>query len=220
MSEHPLTDTQWHAAHLVWNYHHLHQPLRHCDVAIGLGSHDIGVPAYTAQLYHAGWFPTVVFTGAVNPTRPDLFPRGEAIHFRDHARTLGVPDQAILVEPDATNTGLNFTLSRDLLAAAGIRPRTVMVIAMPYMQRRAYATCRHVWPDVEVTCTSQPLEFDDYLKTIGDGRLVVDMLVGDLQRVIEYPRQGFAIAQDVPQDVLDAYHNLLDDGFTSRLLTT
>ena len=223
MSEHhphAITDQQWRAAHLIWNYHQLGQPLQHCDVAIGLGSHDVGVPAYAAHLYHAGWFPILVFSGAVNPTRPELFPHGEAVHFAEHARALGVPQDAILVEPHATNTGMNITLSRDLLAAAGVHPRSVMLIAMPSMQRRAYATCRQVWPEVDVTCASQSLEFDDYLKTIGDDRLVVDMLVGDLQRVIEYPRHGFAIAQQVPQDVLDAYHALLNDGFTSRLLTT
>jgi len=93
-----------------------------------------------------------------------------------------------------------------------------MLIAMPYMQRRAYATCRKLWPEVQVVCASQPLEFDDYVKTIGDEVLVANMLVGDLQRVIEYPRLGFAIEQEVPKDVHAAYQRLLDQGFTRRLL--
>ncbi|MFI5497316.1 YdcF family protein [Actinoplanes sp. NPDC051859] len=215
-----VTQDQWHAARLIWDYHQMHHHIRHCDVAIGLGSHDMGVPEYTAELFHAGWFPTMVFTGAVNPTHPERFPRGEAVHFREHALSHGVPESAILLEPEATNTGLNITLSRAVLHQAGIQPRRVMVIAMPYMQRRAYATCRKVWPDVEVVCTSQPLEFDDYVKTIGDERLVIDMLVGDLQRVVEYPRLGYAIEQTVPKDVHDAYHQLLHEGFTRRLLTT
>jgi hypothetical protein len=221
VSEHrqPLSDDQWRAAHLLWDYHQLGHPLRNCDVAIGLGSHDLGVPVHTAELYHQGWFPRIVFTGAVNPTRPDRFPRGEAVHFREQAMALGVPDTAILTEPHATNTGANFALSRRLLADAGIHPRTVMVIAMPYMQRRAYATCRKLWPEVDVVCASQRLEFDDYLKTIGDDQMVVDMLVGDLQRVIEYPRRGFAVDQHVPEDIQHAYHHLLDHGFTRRLLT-
>jgi hypothetical protein len=217
--QHTISDDQWRAAHLLWSYHQLGHPLQHCDAAIGLGSHDLGVPAYAADLYHAGWFPTLIFTGAVNPTRPELFPRGEAIHFAEHARALGVPDNAILVEPHATNTGLNITLSRQALADAGIHPRRIMLIAMPYMQRRAYATCRKVWPEVDVVCASQQLMFDDYLKAIGNDRLVVDMLVGDLQRVIEYPRQGYAVDQPVPEDVHDAYRQLLADGFTRRLLT-
>ncbi|MEV8475360.1 hypothetical protein [Streptomyces sp. NPDC051173] len=77
---------------------------------------------------------------------------------------------------------------------------------------------RKVWPEVEVICASASLEFDDYVKTIGDEKLVVDQLVGDLQRVIEYPKLGFAIEQDVPEDVHAAYRSLLEDGFDSRLL--
>jgi uncharacterized SAM-binding protein YcdF (DUF218 family) len=215
---HTVTERQWRAARLIWDYHQMGHPLRQCEAAIGLGSHDMGVPEYAAELFHAGWFPTMVFTGAVNPTHPARFPRGEAVHFREHALSLGVPGTAILTEPQATNTSLNITLSRAVLDAAGIRPRTVMLIAMPYMQRRAYATCRKVWPEVDVVCASQPLEFDDYVKTIGDEHLVIDMLVGDLQRVVEYPRMGFAVEQHVPKEVHDAYQQLVEGGYTRRLL--
>lgn len=213
-----ITDEQWRDATIIWDYHQMHHELRPCDVAIGLGSHDFGVPAYAAELYHADLFPALVFTGSINPTHPDRFPRGEAVHFREHAVTLGVPDTAILVEPAATNTGQNITKSKAALAAAGVTVTSVMLIAMPYMQRRAYATCRKLWPEVQVVCASQPLEFDDYVKTIGDEVLVTNMLVGDLQRVIEYPALGFAIEQEVPEDVHVAYQRLLDQGFTRRLL--
>ncbi|MEQ7127946.1 ElyC/SanA/YdcF family protein [Actinopolymorpha sp. B11F2] len=54
---------------------------------------------------------------------------------------LGVPADAVLVEPAATNTGENITLSRQLLADARIEAANVMVISMAYMERRAYATC-------------------------------------------------------------------------------
>lgn len=40
----------------------------------------------------------------------------------------------------------------------------------------------------------------------------------DLQRVIAYPKLGFAIDQDVPEDVHAAYESLLTVGFDSRLL--
>ncbi len=94
-----------------------------------------------------------------------------------------------------------------------------MLISKPYMERRSFATARKLWPDVEIVCAPEPLELDDYFRSIGDEKLVVDMLVGDLQRVIEYPKQGFAIAQDVPENVHDAYESLIRDGFTSRLIS-
>jgi uncharacterized SAM-binding protein YcdF (DUF218 family) len=215
-----ITDDQRQQAQLIWDYHQMHHQARPADAAIGLGSHDLGVPAYCAHLYRAGLFPTLVFTGGPNPTAPERVPRGEAVHFREHALALGVPDTAILLEPQARNTGQNITLSRQVLAEAGVTPTTVLLVSMPYMERRSFATARKLWPEVEVICASEPLEFDDYLKSIGDEKLVTDQLVGDLQRVIEYPRLGFAIEQDVPEDVHAAYQSLIGHGFTSRLLAT
>ncbi|MFH9422395.1 YdcF family protein [Streptomyces sp. NPDC017529] len=215
-----INEGQWHNAKLIWDYHQMHHQLRPCDVAIGLGSHDLRVAAFTAELYHAGLFPALVFTGGNSPNTAARFPRGEAVHFREHALGLGVPDASVLIEPNAANTGQNIAFSREVLAAAGIMPKSVLLTAMPYMERRAYATCRKVWPEVEVVCASEPLEFDDYLKAIGDEAFVTDMLVGDMQRVIEYPKLGFAIEQDVPEDVHAAYRSLVEDGFDSRLLAS
>jgi hypothetical protein len=93
-----------------------------------------------------------------------------------------------------------------------------MLLSKLYMQRRGYATMRKSWPGPDVVCASESLSFDDYLKSIGDDKLVIDMLVGDLQRVIDYPARGFAIAQDVPGSVMDAYRRLTAAGYDSRLM--
>lgn len=71
---------------------------------------------------------------------------------------------------------------------------------------------------VEVICASEPIEFADYINAVGDPRLVLDMLVGDLQRVIEYPALGFAVEQEVPNNVRHAYERLVDAGYVSRLM--
>ncbi|MER8262804.1 YdcF family protein [Streptomyces griseus] len=219
-SQQVITEDQWHQAKAIWDYHQMHHQAHPADVAIGLGSHDLGVATRAAELYHAGLFPTLVFTGGNSPTTAKVFPRGEAVHFREHAIDLDVPASAILLEPHAANTGQNITLAREVLAAAGITPEKVLLVSKPYMERRSYATARKLWPEVEMVCASETLEFDDYLKSIGDEKLVVDMLVGDLQRVIEYPKLGFAIEQEVPEDVHAAYESLIHAGFTSRLIAS
>lgn len=213
-----ISDAQWTAAHLLWRYHQLQQPLKPCDAAIVLGSHDLGVAVCAADLYQQGWFPYAVFSGARNPIRPQLFPDGEAVKFRELAIAAGMPEAVALLERQASNTGENITLSRAVLVEAGIHPKRVMLVCRPYDQRRAYATCRKLWPQVEPVCASQVIGFDDYLETIGDDHLVIDMLVGDVQRILEYPARGFAIAQPVPAAVTDAFIALRDAGFTSRLL--
>jgi uncharacterized SAM-binding protein YcdF (DUF218 family) len=214
------TEAQWRDAELIWDYQRMGHEPRPCSAAICLGSHDLGAATFAARQYRAGLFPTLVFSGGNSPTTAPLYPRGEAVHFREHALGLGVPVDAILLEPNAGNTGQNITLSREVLRKAGVEIGSVMLIAMPYMERRAYATCRKVWPEVEVVCAPDPLDFSDYVKNIGDEKLIIDTMVGDLHRVIEYPKSGFAIEQEVPDDVLAAYERLLRSGFDSRLLTS
>ncbi|MGI5166414.1 YdcF family protein [Spirillospora sp. CA-253888] len=205
---------------VLWDYHHMGHAVRPADVGIGLGSHDPGVASHAAALYHRGLFPLIVFTGANAPTTAGRFPRGEAVHYREHALELGVPDEAVLVETEAVNTGQNIELTRALLAERGVAVRSAVLISRPYQQRRAYATAAKLWPELEVVCASRPLPLAEYIAEIGDADRVVTMLVGDTQRVIEYPARGFAIAQEVPTEVEAAYRRLVAAGFTGRLLTT
>jgi uncharacterized SAM-binding protein YcdF (DUF218 family) len=202
----------------LWDYHNMHHELRPTDVGIGLGSHDQGVATYAAELYHSGMFPLIVFTGANAPTTVERFPRGEAVHYREHAIELGVPDDAILIETEARNTGDNITLTKQLLADKGISVKSATLISRPYQQRRAYATCKKLWPEVDVICASRPLPLDEYIASIGDVDRVINMLVGDTQRITEYAKRGFSISQDMPNEVFDAFSCLLHTGFTARLI--
>ncbi|MFE6925935.1 YdcF family protein [Nocardia sp. NPDC057663] len=206
----------------LWDYNQLAQEIHPVDVGIGLGSHDLGVATHTADLYNEGMFPLVVFTGANAPTTADRFPRGEAVHYREHAVGRGVPDSAILVEPNATNTGENIDFTRAALEQRGelSQIRSVMLISRPYQQRRSFAICRKRWPEVEVLCSSLPLPLDDYVRSIGDVDRVITMLVGDTQRIWVYAERGWATAQNIPDEVDKAYNRLVSAGYTSRLLPT
>ncbi|MHA6805349.1 YdcF family protein [Salinifilum ghardaiensis] len=202
----------------LWRYHDLGHEPRPCDAGVGLGSHDPGVADHTAELYAAGMFPLIVFTGANAPTTVARFPRGEAVHYRERALARGVPDSAVLVEPAATNTGENIAFTRDLLAARDHQVASVLLVCRPYQQRRAFATAREVWPEVEVVCSSQRLALDDYVRSVGDAERVVSMLVGDTQRITRYAELGFAAPQEVPAEVDRSYRRLVEAGYTARLL--
>jgi uncharacterized SAM-binding protein YcdF (DUF218 family) len=202
----------------LWNYHDLRHELRPCEVGIGLGGHDLGVAVVAVDLFRRGLFPYLVFTGANSPTTTRRFPRGEAVHYREYAVAEGVPPESILLETRATNTLENLQFTRELLAGHRIRPRSVLVMSRPYQQRRAYATCRKVWPEVEVVCASRRLPLDDYVEGIGDAKRVIDMIVGDTQRIGLYAGRGFAIPQEMPAAVRAAYDRLVEAGYTSRLL--
>nr|WP_206325435.1 MULTISPECIES: YdcF family protein [unclassified Streptomyces] len=190
-----------------------HEP-RACSVGVGLGSHDLGVADVMAGLYRQGLVPLVVFTGATSPTTRERMPRGEAVHYRERAVELGVPGGAILVEPRARNTGENMRFSRELLAERGVAVDSVLLVSKPYEERRAYATARKVWPGVEFVCASVPMELPEYADSIGDPRLVLDMLVGAVQRLMVYPAHGFMVEMDVPGPVVAACERLRERGFT------
>ena len=213
-----ISAQDWADTQRLWDYHQMGHTPRPCSVAIGLGSHDLGVADTAVDLYRREMAPLLVFTGATSPTTRERMPRGEAVHYRERALKLGVPSSAVLVETRARNTGENIRFSRALLAEAGVDVSSVLLISKPYEERRAYATARKLWPEVEIISASSPMTLQDYVDTIGDPGLVVDMLVGALQRLLIYPEKGFMISQQVPADVIDAYERLCQAGFTSRLL--
>src|SRR4051812_14113669 len=47
-----MTDEHRADALTIWDYHQMHHPIRPVSAGIGLGSHDLGVAAFAAQLYH------------------------------------------------------------------------------------------------------------------------------------------------------------------------
>ncbi|MEU9397870.1 YdcF family protein [Streptomyces sp. NPDC048324] len=210
----------WADAQLLWDYHHMHHTPRPCSVAVGLGSHDLGVADVSAELFHQGMAPVIVFTGSTSPTTRARMPRGEAVHYRERALELGVPDSAILLEPRATNTGENIEFSKAVLAEARIEVSSILLVSKPYEERRSYAMTRRLWPEVEVVCASTRMGLEEYAGSIGDARMVIDMIVGALQRVLVFPRLGLAIEQDVPDAVAAAFERLCIEGFTSRLMPT
>ncbi|OMI84553.1 hypothetical protein BSZ07_38415 [Streptomyces sp. M1013] len=215
-----ISTQNWADTRRLWEYHQMGHTPRPCSVAIGLGSHDLGVADTAADLYERGMVPLIVFTGATSPTTRERMPRGEAVHYRERALELGVPSSAVLVEPRARNTGDNIRFSRELLKEADVDVSSVLLISKPYEERRAYATARKLWPEVEIVSASSPMTLNEYVDSIGDARMVIDMLVGALQRLLVYPEQGYLISQPVPADVIEAYERLCQAGFTSRLLTT
>ncbi|MEU1130833.1 YdcF family protein [Streptomyces sp. NPDC005900] len=213
-----ISTQAWADAQRLWDFQQMGHEPSPCSVAVGLGSHDLGVADTTVDLYRRGMMPVIVFTGATSRTTRERMPRGEAEHYRERAIELGVPSDAILVEPRARNTGENIRFSRALLEERGVPVSSALLVSKPYEERRAYATARKLWPEVEWVSASTPMAFAEYVDAIGDPHLVIDMLVGAQQRLMVYPRQGFMIEQAVPENVAAAYERLRTSGFTSRLL--
>ncbi|MGM9506360.1 YdcF family protein [Larkinella sp. GY13] len=206
----------------LWDYHRLNQPLQPADAIFVLCSYDKRVAERGAQLWLDGWAPLLIFSGGLGVITRNLWTEPEADQFAEIARNMGVPDEAMLIENQSTNTGENVLFTQQRLAERNLDPTHFLLVQKPYMERRSYATFRKVWPQKQVRVTSPQASYEEYLETYSNPELsaeqVIHIMVGDLQRIREYPQKGFQIPQEIPQDVWDAYEDLVAAGYDQHLI--
>jgi len=209
-------------AETLWNYHQLKHQLAKADAILVLCSHDERVAERAAQLFHEGWAPLVIFSGGQGAITRSLWDEPEAERFARIAAGLGVPRESILIESHSTNTGENIKYTKQLLAEHGLDLQKFIVVQKPYMERRAFATFRQLWPEKDLIVTSPQVSFDEYVAHYTNGALsaadVVGIMVGDLQRIKIYPARGWQIAQDIPDEVWSAYEELVRAAYDKYLI--
>jgi uncharacterized SAM-binding protein YcdF (DUF218 family) len=222
-----LAEMAWHdpviadALRTAWDYMRLVHPAEPADAILTLGSFDPRAAVHAARLWRSGFAPVVIMSGGI-AHRDGLLDTGwdksEAEVFADVAMAEGVPAAALLLEDRAQNTGDNFTFSKAVARRAGLDVRRLIVVAKPYMTRRGYATGAKIWPQVDLLMQCEEIDVDDYFKRETNPERTLQALVGDLHRMIVYPRLGFQIEQPVPSAVVDAFKRLIAAGYDRRLL--
>ncbi len=193
-------------------------PLARADVMIVLCSYDTRVAEYAAELYHARLAPHVVFSGKEGANTTGRFTASEAEVFGDIAQRCGVPTEAILLEKESRNTGENVRFSRALLDSRSIRAQRVIAVQKPFMGLRVRATFQKAWPEVEVLVTAPPQTLEELAPPGMTLAEVISIVVGDFQRVLEYPKLGYQTEQPVSQAANDAFKHLVERGYTQRLM--
>jgi len=211
-------------AETIWDYHLLRHEIAKADAILVLCSHDERVAERGAQLFHEGWAPLIIFSGGQGAITKTLWQEPEAERFARIAISLNVPAESILLETESTNTGENIEFTKRLLNEKRLSPQKFIVVQKPYMERRAFATFRKLWPEKELVVTSPRVSFRDYLSDYANRSLsvadVVSIMVGDLQRIRLYPALGFQIAQEIPNEVWLAFERLVQAGYDKYLIRT
>ncbi len=220
-----MMDHRIHAlAEKIWDYHRMNHQLSKADAILVLCSHDLAVAERGAQLFLEGWAPLLIFSGGLGAITKRMWNRPEADRFSEVAIKMGVPKEKVLIENRSTNTGENIRLTKGLLAEKQINPRRFILVQKPYMERRSYATFRKLWPEKELVVTSPQVSFDEYLEKYSHEEFssddVVNIMVGDLQRIKLYPEKGFQIPQEIPDEVWEAYQELVRAGYDKHLIST
>jgi uncharacterized SAM-binding protein YcdF (DUF218 family) len=207
-----------HQAKIIWNYHHMHHTLEKADGILVLGSNDVRVAEYAAQLLLTGWAPLLIFSGGLGNFTQGVWDEPEAVKFANIALSMGVPEDKILTESTSSNTGENIRFSKKRLEERGWVPQQLILVQKPFMERRTYATVKVEWPELPVKVTSPPIPYEAYSNAIITAEGLIHAMIGDLQRIIRYPEKGFQIPQPVPEEVMKAYEYLIAKGFTQHLM--
>jgi len=206
------------SAKKLWDYHHLNHIVEKSDCILVLGSHDLRVAERGADLYLQGFAPVLIFSGGLGNFTKDMWDESEADKFANIALKMGVPENAILIENKSTNTGENILFTQQLMRIKNMDPESFIVVQKPYMERRSFATFRRHWPDKKLIVTSPQISFEDYHNDEIPLGKVINIMVGDLQRIKIYPEKGYQIYQEIPDDVWKAYEQLIDFGYNEHLI--
>lgn len=205
-------------AHQLWNYHHVNHSLEKSDCILALGSHDLRVAERASELYLQGWAPLVIMSGGLGNFTREMWTQKEADKFASVAIKKGVPENAILIENKSSNTGENILFTQKMLEEKNLDLKSFIVVQKPYMERRSYATFKKHWPEKKLIVISPQISFEEYPTDEIPMEKVINIMVGDLQRIKFYPEKGFQIYQGIPVDIWKAYEKLVALGFDKHLM--
>jgi uncharacterized SAM-binding protein YcdF (DUF218 family) len=205
-------------ARIIWDYSQMNHRLEPADAIIAMGSMDLRVAERAAELWNKKLSPIIVASGGFGRLTSSRWTESEAQKFAKVMLAKGVPEQNILVEDRSTNAAENFEFSTEALKEKGIQPKRLIIVTKPYMERRAYATVRKLFPDIEVQLASPEISYENYPTDEIPKDLMINILVGDAQRLMLYPEKGYTIPQDTPKEVEDAMNQLIKLGYDKQLI--
>lgn len=203
----------------LWNFHVLDSGSVQADFLIVLGSHDSRVADRAAELYLTHRVaPLVVVSGGAGKVTSKEWVRSEAEVYAERLEAAGVPRSVILVEAKSTNTGENFDFSRTLLEQHDVPHSSGVIVSKPYMARRAMATARKRWAQVDWYAKPPTTGLRDYPTEEVPMTRMINLMVGDLQRLRVYAEKGFQAPVEVPAPVWSSYERLAAAGFDQYVI--
>ena len=207
---------------VLWNYMRLNQPVEPGDCIIGFGCINDDIALRCVQLYREGYAPMVVFTGGLGRNTLGRWSQTEAERFGTIAVENGVPEEHILLENKSTNSAENILFTRTLLEEHGLAGGRLICVHKPFMERRLYAAMKNYWPETDARFTSPQLSMEEYIqRTMEQGmseKAVIDVIVGDFQRIEVYAKRGYQIPQEIPGSAWAAFERLVELGYDGELV--
>jgi uncharacterized SAM-binding protein YcdF (DUF218 family) len=209
------------AAHTLWNFMSEQDDPGNPTTIFVFGSTDLIVAAFAAAVYFQSKPNAVVCSGGI-AHQNDLLKTGwktsEAETIANVLLSFGVPSDVIHVENRSKNTGENFDFSITLAQRKHLDLSNLLILHKPYMTLRTRLTGLVRCPNLNFRVAAPQFSFDQYSHLIMSADKLLNIMVGDFQRIIEYPRKGFSAPCSIPADVLEAFQTLVRAGYTKHLL--
>lgn len=211
-------------AEQIYNYLNIPCEVKEADIIMGFGCMDIGIPDECSRLFKESYGKKIIFSGNVGKGTKGVLKTTEAERFEKIALNKGVSKKDILLEKQATNTYENYKLSKMLLENNNYDFKSVIIVHKPYVKRRCLAIADIELPEKKYYITSQDLSFDEFIeKTRIDGTMsiddVINEIVGEISIILKAPKYKVQSVQPIDEDIFEAYHFLINAGYTKHVIT-
>jgi len=198
----------------IWNYLAALNSRANSDAIVLCCSYDLRTCDHACELVHSGDSNTLLLSGNTGNWTRHIWSEPEAEIYYRRALANGVAAEQIIIETQATNFGENVSFSRKLLANAA----SVTFVSKPYSLLRVKLTVERYWPGIEACFSAPEIVFPDAVSNIVGVLGVIDEMVGDIDRIQRYPALGYQAPHTLPADIIDAWHYLIEQGFTNHLV--
>ena len=199
----------------LWDYYKCFARINDYDKIIVCGSYDIRVCQYAIDLHcNNKKSPKIIFSGNTGNWTRELWSEPEAVIFQKYALKRGIERNKLAIEEYASNLGENICFSQKYINIG----ERVLYITKPNTLLRLKLTLEKQLPDQDFGLSAPDFEFpEDVSRIIGiDG--ILNEIVGDFQRICEYPKLGFQNHHSFPDEMVMAYKYLISAGYTSHLM--
>jgi uncharacterized SAM-binding protein YcdF (DUF218 family) len=211
------------------------------DLIVFLGNSIPATSAVVAKAIDVGIANRVLIAGGVGHSTKDLWENVRQITEFSHIRTEGrpeadvlsdilveeyeIPREMILIENRSTNCGSNAWETKSVLAETDLRPRRVLLIQDPTMQRRTHASFQRAWRGEDPIQFISYAPFIPFAETEGNSgwsfsplawsqTRFISLLLGEIPRLLDSPDgygplgKDFIEHVDVPTGVIEAHKRL------------
>ncbi len=200
-------------AAVLWNYFASFASVAPADAIVVCCSYDLRVCDYACELWRKGIAGKIVFSGNTGNWTKHIWNRPEAFVFKERALAAGVPESAIFTETASTNFGENIAFCRQLLPAA----KTAVFVTKPASVLRVLLTAKVQWPEIAAHVCAPAIRFPAEVSNVVGILGVIDEMVGDARRIVDYPKLGFQAEHVLPPEISEVCAYLTQKGFTHHL---